>query len=747
MAGYSLRLLLSTKPENAIEGMRQAILAATELQAEAKSYKHAIERPGGQEWQGKAATAAQDTAAADEKVVYGATEHVRDEGNDALNTLAFKVKESHSKPVQIYNDMTSHGYTVSEDLKVDWITPPRATPELIAQGKKVAERVTREIRAAYDTWWAAEEEAQGEIRAIIDELNTSYNPIGGLTANAGHLDGAYLQGGTQWETDVLGRVQAASTLDAQQLQDLAAGKKIDIGSNRMQYLYQFAHSFDGKTPDQIAAIKAGLPPEQRDAMTRALAIVANDQVRSGVDNTRGVTEATKKNFIPGAGSLANLSDGMVSEMTRSDRTGVTEGRVSGTPYTEMHGVGAMQDIAKIFDGAGGYLNGSEAGRAMLDAATQYSNADIDHRANPTAGGLQTDAHGAPGGVLGDQETPLRNALADIYQSGGQDHVGVHDAVTGEPTDGEKFLRGVLENNYGDQSGKVDDTLAWAGDHSQMGAEVANEQGHYMAEHKNELQNMAGGGNFAQNNPEMAGTSAKVQGEYLSQYADSDPTHRQDPGIKPFKNVGEMRDMVSTFDKGHNAGEIINEQAQQQHQQLLNDAARTGSDHDLKAAGRLSQGMLDGALDSVGEKPTDQNVEDLKKLIGKVPFASDAMDVLDSAQKHMENATKLPEGFAQDLAQSGSFGNPYAYQASVLDALAQAHPGIADDPIVGKYINGGHFDLSTIGHQPEDVQRAQTDLDNWFKTTAPRDYNVNLDHWLVQEQMGGKYPNWQWEPGR
>ncbi|MUM19908.1 hypothetical protein FZI91_04365 [Mycobacterium sp. CBMA271] len=246
---------------------------------------------------------------------------------------------------------------------------------------------------------------------------------------------------------------------------------------------------------------------------------------------------------------------------------------------------------------------------------------------------------------------------------------------------------------------------------------------------------------------MAGTSAQVQGEYLSQYADSDPAHRQDPAIAPFKNVGEMRDMVSTFDQGHYAGEIINEQAQGQHQQLLNDAARTGSDADLKAAGRLSQGMLDGALDSVGAKPADQNIEDLKKLIGKVPFAGDAMDVLDSAQKHMENATKLPDGFAQNLAQSGSFGNITAYQTSVLDALAQAHPGIADDPLVGKYINGGHFDPSTISEEPKSVKQAQTDLDNWFKTTAPRDYNVNLDHWQTQEQMGRNHSNWEWIPGK
>ncbi|OHU29124.1 hypothetical protein BKG78_23280 [Mycobacteroides chelonae] len=231
----------------------------------------------------------------------------------------------------------------------------------------------------------------------------------------------------------------------------------------------------------------------------------------------------------------------------------------------------------------------------------------------------------------------------------------------------------------------------------------------------------------------------MQGEYLSQYADSDPAHRHDPGIEAFKDAGQFRDMVSTFDQGQYAGEIINEQAQAQHQQLLNDAARTGSDLDLNAAGRLSQGMLDGALDSIGEKPTNENFEDIKKLVGKVPFAGDAMDVLDSAQRHMDGGTKLPDGFAQNLAQSGSFGNITSYQTSVLDALAQAHPGISDDPIVGKYINNGHFDPSTIPNGGE--LKAQHDLSRWFNEVAPRAYNVDLDHWLQQEDWGRRTPNW------
>lgn len=739
MSGRSLRLLLSSDPEHSMAGLRLAISALAEIQQDGQHYKRAIDRPGGQDWQGKAAGAAQDTAAADEKMLYGVSQHGRDAGAEALNTLAFKVKESHSKAVQIHDDMTSHGYTVAEDLTVNWIVPPGARPQDIAKAKDVAARVTKELQAAYDTWWTAEEGSQAEIRAIASELNTSYNPIGGLTAADGHLDGAYLQGGTQWDKDVLARVQAASTLTDADLKTLASGGKVDIGSNRMQYLYQLAHSFDGKSPAEIAAIKASLPPEQREAMTRAFALVSNDQVRSGVANATGVAEDTKKNFIPANGSRVNLPDSVASELARADRVGSGPLGVgvaadkAGAANIELRGVGQMQDVAKIFDGAGGYLNGSEAGHAMLDAATTYSNTQIDSlTGNPVH--LTSDAHGS-----------LQGAVADIYQSGAQDHVGVHDLVT-EPSTTDKFLRGVLEGNWGDQSGRVDDVIQWAGDHSQMGAETANAQGHWMAEHKPELQDMPGGGHFAQNNPELAGTSAHVQGEYLSQYADPDPTHRHDPGIQPFAKESEFRDMISTFDQGQYSGDIINEQAQAQHQQLLNDAARTGSDLDLNAAGRLSQGMLDGATDSIAQHPDPASLKALKDVAGWIPNVDKVFTVGDIVQQLQQQGAQLPDNFAQDLAQAGSTGNITAYQTSILDAMLQAHPEIAHDNTIGQYINGGHFDSSTI-QTPKQAESAQGALSKWFNDVAPQRYGVSIDHWQAQEDLGAKKPIWEWKPGR
>ncbi|SIG37891.1 Uncharacterised protein [Mycobacteroides abscessus subsp. abscessus] len=734
MTEYSASRLLNCKPEATTEALHLAIEAARQTQQTARDYRQAVDRPGGQEWEGTTARAAQDTAAADEKAVYQATQHVLDETPKALDTITFQVTEFHRRAVDLYNEATTHGYKVSEDLTVEWIVQPRSTPDIIERGKANAAKFQQMIRGAYDKWWAAELDAQTEIDAISKELGTSYNPIGGLTASNGHLDGAYLQGGTQWDKDVLARVQAASTLTDADLKTLATGGKVDIGANRMQYLYQFAHSFDGKSPAEIAAIKASLPPEQREAMTRAFALVSNDQVRSGVANATGVSEDTKKNFIPMAGSRVNLPDSVASELGRGDRVGSGPLGVgvaadkAGAANIALHGVGEMQDVAKIFDGAGGYLNGSEAGHAMLDAATTYSNTQIDSlTGNPVH--LTSDAHGS-----------LQDAMADIYQSGAQDHVGVHDLVTAEPSTTDKFLRGVLEGNWGDQSGKVDDVIQWAGDHSQMGAETANAEGHWMAEHKPELQDMPGGGHFAQNNPELAGTSAHVQGEYLSQYADPDPTHRHDPGIQPFGKESEFRDMISTFDQGQYSGDIINEQAQAQHQQLLNDAARTGSDLDLNAAGRLSQGMLDGATDSVTQHPDPASLKAIKDVVGWVPNVDKVFTVGDIVQQLQQQGAQLPDNFAQDLAQAHSVGDVMSYHTSVLDAMLQAHPEIAHDPTIGRFIQDGHFNSAATDANPGLKEDAQVKLSSWFNNVAPQRYGVSIDHWLTQEGMGAKH---QW----
>lgn len=47
---YSARRLLTNHPEQSIVPLRQAMLAAAELQHRAQDYKNSIDRPGGLPW-------------------------------------------------------------------------------------------------------------------------------------------------------------------------------------------------------------------------------------------------------------------------------------------------------------------------------------------------------------------------------------------------------------------------------------------------------------------------------------------------------------------------------------------------------------------------------------------------------------------------------------------------------------------------------------------------------------------------
>ncbi|MBA0049118.1 hypothetical protein [Mycobacterium sp. NPDC050853] len=306
---YSARRLLTNHPEQSIVPLRQAMLAAAELQHRAQDYKHAVERPGGLPWDGETARAVQETAANDEKTIYMATEVLLEDAPKALVTLEFQAIEYRREAVDLYNEAIDHGYTVAEDLTTTWIAQARSTPEIIEKGNQYAAKFTRMMRTAYDKWWGAELEAQHQIDAICDELAASFNPFSGLTSTQGNQDGAHFQESSQRDPNVLNRVNAASLLDDRQLKDLAAGKSVTIPSNQLQYLYEFAQSFDGKSSAEIAAIKAGLPEESQDAMARAFSLVSNDQVKSGVPYTDGAL----KNFIPDVGSAPRLPDGIVSE--------------------------------------------------------------------------------------------------------------------------------------------------------------------------------------------------------------------------------------------------------------------------------------------------------------------------------------------------------------------------------------------------------------------------------------------------
>lgn len=764
----------SNDPKTTIETCRQHMLAAEQLQLDGQEYAQAVKSPDGTDWRGDTAVAAQGRAGTDEKAIYKTAQVIIDKSKAAIDILADEATPAHSATKNLIEEAQGKGFTVTDALTVSYHAPDGASDATVKQGKAAAKDYEQQIQRAAAAWWAAEARAAAQMAAMSGETAKQFDPVGALTAGEGHYDGAYLQGGAIREPDVLARLNAASTLPASDLAALADGKSITIPANKMQYLYQFAHAFDGKSPEQIAALKASLTPEAQAAMSRAFAIASNDQVKTGVPNTKGATDTTKASFIPAAGSLSNLPDGIAAELTRMDRVGtgplINAPGAMQPPTTNLKGVGAMQDIAKIFDGSGPYLNGSEAGRSMWDAGIAYANADIDHRAHmgPIGGDvLNSDHHGYNGTATG--ETGVNNAVADIFAVAGQDRTDMHDILTDNPTDSERFLRAVTQEPYGDKSAQVGDQFRWIDDDpsNKINGESANAIAHYSAEHGNELKALPGMGdqNFGQANPGVAQGMAEGISPYEGQLAGA---HGPDNGIRAFDNSGKgtaegMSDMFSTFDQNHDSAATLNAAGREQYGDLLSDSAAGGQHgpNDFEAAGRLANSMSLGAQDSdlfsretaqwqeaVHDKHADQVIDNWKTLLGALPGADKPLSVAELINGLADQPGQNPAQIQGDQIMKALIGDGNAassrdYYAGILDGLIQANPGVAADPTLAKYLTGGQVDLGKIADPRIDAGQVETDLRLWF-TYSARTMGFDLDvlnAWHGQEQDGRTRDAW------
>ncbi|BBX29001.1 TPR repeat region-containing protein [Mycolicibacterium alvei] len=530
----------------------------------------------------------------------------------------------------------------------------------------------------------------------------------------------------------------------------------------MAYLYQLSQSLNGKSPEEIKAIEAALPEDQRKALAQSLLIVSNAHALSGAPNTEGVTDTTRDNFVPAAGSISNLPDGVVKELTRDDRFTPTTATPSwgqkafdstigavlgGDPNAHdvqtvhMNGVAGLQDVKDIFTPAGsGYANGSEATKAMLATASQYANADIDH---PYA---SSDAHGS-----------LKGALADVVQyAGSNDHVSMRDL-----TSDDQFLRGLLQEHWVENSNKIGDAFRWIDDDpsNKVNGTTANEVAHYIADHKPQLENLpGGGGTFGDKNPGVASGVAEALSPYVGQLAGlSGPEN----GIEHFKNSGEssavgMSDMYSVLDQNHESAGIINAATNNAYHNILADTAKNGyNSYDLEVGGRLLDSMSLGAQDSdlfnretaqweqaVKEGDEKDNLGKWKDLISLLPEGDKGWALAQAglgldAGPGQNPATIAGGDIMRSLIENASPAeNTAQYRSSILEGLMQKHPAIADDPSLTPLLTDGKLDPDKFLNN----SNASRIIANWFDNNANAN-GVNESDWKTAISNGQDNDNW------
>lgn len=747
MSARSYQLLLSTPTKANIELMRQAMVAGVEIQQTGADYKTAVERPGGEYWDGAAADAARETASSDEKVFLGAGQAILNGAPNVIDSLS-RALEQQNACISLHDQATGDHYKIADDLTVEWDAPPGASKEQVAKGKEYAANIQARLQRMYDAWGAADLEAASQTDAM--DLDTLLAPVGGLDAARGNEDGSALQGGYV-DPELIKRVRAASVLSPEQVDALAAGKPVTIPSNQMQYLYQLSRSLDGKTPGEVNAFLNGMQnPQDRTAVKDALAMVSNKNIRSGVDNKAGVTESTRGRFIPAAGSVSNLPDGVREALTRSDRVGVSfdnAARGYGGPQTELRGVADMQDVANIFQGVTpGYLNGSEAAQAMLGAASDYSNAEINtHNDNlkDFTSGITSDARG-----------DFKSAVADMFQAASADHVDIAEMAK-EPESAspgaDSFLRALNEQHWGDQGAKVDDVLQWAADDptNPYAQQVANEQAHYLAdpEHQDALRDLPGpgqhftGDSWAEANPELAKTTARLEGSHVAELFGADNSNT--PEIKALPDADQAKNLMANLDRNEDAAKIINGGAYNEYVHNLSDAAQMpeggARDQAFEDGGRIKRGMLDGAMEALNTKDADPATKKLGEWVtGQlgVEKAFAPIEGLEAADQAIQGNGN-PADAANKMVTTGPYGfNTLDSQKAILNGLLQSNPDLATYPELDRYLTNGHPDPIKIAADRE----AGTVIRNVL-----RDSGLAPDQWQPQEQQGADPTNRKWRP--
>lgn len=585
--------------------------------------------------------------------------------------------------------------------------------QLQAERGNEAKTDTVSLQQRADALGKADQDTASAINNAKGDLGAAAPLSAGLTGEEGKDDFGKAFPNTfmspEQNAAALARMVAAGTLSQADLDKLARGEKVQIPAGQMAYLYQMSQSLNGKSPEEIKMLEQMLPPETRAAFAQGLKIVSNPNVEVfGADQLKGyaqgATDETRGTFVPVSGSKVNLPSEIAKELSRTDR--VTQEPSRGFVTTHLNGVGALQDINDIFK-PGATITGSEATKSMLEAANQYAAVDVKHNEG-IVHGLETDAHGS-----------LTSALADVYQNTGKDHVAVHDMVTGK--DGSSFLRTVTHEQWGADSGKVGDAFRWMQEgNNPLATDTASKVAHYLADTKPELNAMpgteklfaSGPKSFAEINPGLAKAMAEGVSPYLSDLAqaptDSGLTH---PGIEAFKNGGQLQNLFSVFDKNAESAGVINDAAYKQYQHLIENTGHPGL-HGMQAevAGRLTNAMTDGALDSI--KPgTSGDAELFKAIFKKIPGAGDAFDAIDIFNK-VHSGTP-PSEFAQQLATAGTSST--ALRASILNGMIDANPSIARDDLIKDYVKGNRIDLSGLG--PDQAKEAAKNISNYFDTRA------------------------------
>jgi hypothetical protein len=463
------------------------------------------------------------------------------------------------------------------------------------------------------------------------------------SSDQGHEDGDSLSDG-KLSTEEEKRLHDATTLTPEQKSALDRGD-LTIPPERMAYLNGLSDSLDGKSPAEIKATLASLPPEDAKAVANALHLVGSDAVKTTVDPS---IKPGEDGYVPATGGKENLPKSIqdiFDAPLRNNPTGdwITNPDGSKTfippdynkPYKFLD---EYRDIAAISNYGDPDLQRSSALNERMLAESRE---------------LLEDSQGH---VFPDWDTDwnhqnLDPTLQDLLSASSHDPIAVHDAFAG--VDGHSpnndFIRDVYQHDWADDGRAAGELFPDTTDHSARAGQTMHAFDAYAGEHYQDLLNMNGGReSLGEVNPNLVQSLGEANMPYIDDMAGANIDGTQGfEKLDSGANANNMRGLFAVIDSDPTAEKNFNVAATATWRDIVadysQDLARTGiPDGELLAAA----GKLGGAQDmgeyihqlDMGKNEYEASVEAWTKkgewydvihdAVSEVPKVKDAVGIYD-----------------------------------------------------------------------------------------------------------------------
>lgn len=230
-------------------------------------------------------------------------------------------------------------------------------------------------RLAADLGWA-DAAATTAIRTALNSIEQLTPATSGLNPTVAAQDEAALRNGTATPEQVE-RLQLATHLTQQQLDDLLAGKQVDLPQGQFDYLRGLMRSMDTMSVTDIKKLGDGLPADQqtivRAGVADALQIMSNPQIEAG---RQGVAADT--------GGMALLPTQVRTLLTEKPYKSLNPARGGGAggviEVPRMGDFNALTDL--LGNGNAGLAQGTDIDRGLLKQGAEIAGSNVKNIQGP-----------------------------------------------------------------------------------------------------------------------------------------------------------------------------------------------------------------------------------------------------------------------------------------------------------------------------------------------------------------------------